>query len=101
VFKSTNGGGNWSEVNTGLYNLRVCTLAINPANPTTIYAGTEGGVFRSTKGGGNWSRLLLGHIYSLAIDRRRRPLSMLTQVAECSEHEQRRELDRGEYRPDQ
>ena len=41
VFKSTNGGGNWSAVNTGLtcYS-SVYALAIDPATPTTLYAGT-------------------------------------------------------------
>ena len=43
VFKSTNGGGNWSAVNTGLTNTDVYTLAIDPITPTTLYAGTWGG----------------------------------------------------------
>ena len=58
VFKSTNGGGNWSPVNTGLTNTYVYDLAIDPAMPTTLYAGTwGGGVFKSTNGGANWSTL--------------------------------------------
>ena len=40
MFKSTNGGGNWSAVNTGLTNAIVRALAIDPATPTTLYAGT-------------------------------------------------------------
>jgi photosystem II stability/assembly factor-like uncharacterized protein len=49
VFKSTNGGANWSAVNTGLTNLYVNALAIDPTNPNTLYAGTNGGgVFKST-----------------------------------------------------
>jgi hypothetical protein len=43
VFKSTNGGGNWTAANTGLTNTDVNTLAIDPATPTTLYAGTHGG----------------------------------------------------------
>jgi hypothetical protein len=43
VFKSTNGGGNWSEANSGLTNTGVRALAIDPATPTTLYAGTWGG----------------------------------------------------------
>ena len=61
VFKSTNGGGNWSAVNTGLTNTNVYALAIDPATPTTLYAGThDGGVFKSTNGGGNWSAVNTG-----------------------------------------
>jgi photosystem II stability/assembly factor-like uncharacterized protein len=33
----------------------VYALAINPVVPTTLYAGTVGGVFRSTDGGNSWS----------------------------------------------
>jgi photosystem II stability/assembly factor-like uncharacterized protein len=64
VFKSTNGGGNWSVVNTGLTSTYVTALAIDPATPTTLYAGTDGGggVLKSTNGGGNWSAVNTGHI---------------------------------------
>ena len=40
MFKSTNGGENWSAVNTGLTDTYVNALAIDPATPTTLYAGT-------------------------------------------------------------
>jgi hypothetical protein len=43
VFKSINGGGNWSALNTGLTNTNVYALAINPAMPSIIHAGTNGG----------------------------------------------------------
>jgi hypothetical protein len=46
VFKSTDGGGAWSPVNTGLMSASVLALAIDPATPTRLYAGTrDGGVF--------------------------------------------------------
>ena len=61
MFKSTNGGGNWSAVNTGLTTTVVRALAIDPATPTTLYAGTYGGgVFKSTNGGGSWSAFNTG-----------------------------------------
>ena len=40
VFKSTNGGTNWTAMNTGLTNTNVHALAINPQTPETLYAGT-------------------------------------------------------------
>ena len=43
VFKSTNGGAAWSELNNGLTNTAVQALAIDPATPGTLYAGTGGG----------------------------------------------------------
>ena len=69
VFKSTNGGGSWT--NTGLTDAQVRSLAIDPVTPTTIYAGTGvSGVFKSTDGGGSWTNIGLTdlHIQSLAID---------------------------------
>jgi CubicO group peptidase (beta-lactamase class C family) len=46
VFKSTDGGGTWNALNTGLpaYS-SVYALAIDPAAPTKLYAGVDGGVF--------------------------------------------------------
>ena len=52
VFKSTNAGGNWTAINTGLTNTCVLALVIDPSAPATLYAGTLGGVFKSTDGGG-------------------------------------------------
>ena len=60
MFKSTNGGGDWSAINTGLTTTVVLALAIDPATPATLYAGTGGGVFKSTDGGGNWGTVNTG-----------------------------------------
>ena len=73
VFKSTNGGGNWRAVNTGLTSTNVRALAINPTTPSTLYAGASiSGVFKSTNGGGNWSAVNTGlsnnYVSALAID---------------------------------
>src|SRR5438105_1230466 len=60
VFKSTNGGGSLSAVNT--FNAGVSVLAIDPQTPTTLYAGIGNGwgVFKSTNGGGSWSAVNTG-----------------------------------------
>jgi uncharacterized repeat protein (TIGR02543 family) len=74
VLKSVNGGGNWSAVNTGLIGFSVISLAIDPATPQTIFAGTGsgGGVFKSDNGGASWSAVNTGltsaSVSSLAID---------------------------------
>jgi len=54
VFKSLDGGTNWSLTSTGLANLSINALAIDPLAPATIYAGTAAGVYRSTNGAANW-----------------------------------------------
>lgn len=51
----------------------VNTLAIDPATPTTLYAGTQGsGVFKTTDGGASWSAINNGLtnllVFALAID---------------------------------
>ena len=58
VFKSTNGGQSWTTAISGLSPeplLSIVTsLAIDPSNPATVYAGTLGGVFKSTNRGASW-----------------------------------------------
>ena len=56
MFRSLNRGATWTPVNNGLTNGVVTSLAINPLQPTTLYAGTNGGgVFRSLNGGESWT----------------------------------------------
>ena len=52
---------------------QISSLAIDPTNPSTLYAGTwGGGVFKSTNGGAAWSAVNTGltgiYVYALAID---------------------------------
>ncbi len=68
IFKTTDGGATWRPVADLLENIAVSALAVDPADPDTIYAGTgEGyfnvdavkgmGVFKSTDGGETWRQL--------------------------------------------
>jgi photosystem II stability/assembly factor-like uncharacterized protein len=54
LFRSTNNGTSWSLSNNGLPNSQVTAFAFNPTTPTTMYAGTIGGVSKSTNGGATW-----------------------------------------------
>ncbi len=54
VFKSSDGGVNWNDINNGLTDLLVNALAVDPLNTSTLYAGTSTGVFKSVDGGANW-----------------------------------------------
>jgi hypothetical protein len=79
VFKSTDGGVSWAA--TGLRRM-VHFLQIDPAMPTTVYAGA-GEVFKSTDGGASWQLLsgLVGNVVAaLAID----PISSTTLYAGTS-----------------
>src|SRR5215813_1875121 len=73
IFKSINGGENWSEINAGLTDRNVRALVSDPKDSNTVYAGTDrGGAFKSTNGGESWSEVNNGltnrHIDALAID---------------------------------
>jgi hypothetical protein len=61
IFKSINGGGNWSPSNSGLTNSAIRVIALDPSNPSTTYAGTfGGGVNKSTNAGMTWSASNIG-----------------------------------------
>jgi photosystem II stability/assembly factor-like uncharacterized protein len=76
VFKSVDGGASWRAVNAGLrgslFHLWVRVLAIDPATPTMLYAGTADGAFRSANGGASWTAIGAGldgpFVTALAID---------------------------------
>jgi photosystem II stability/assembly factor-like uncharacterized protein len=73
VFRSINGGDDWTQINRGLTFPNVTALAINPQTPSTIYAGTPGGgVYRSINGGDDWTKINKGltfpNVTALAIN---------------------------------
>jgi photosystem II stability/assembly factor-like uncharacterized protein len=73
VLTSTDGCRTWRESNTGLGSLFVNTLASDPKNVNTIYAGTDGGAYVSFNGGQSWGQVndgLLGAtvVYSIVVD---------------------------------
>jgi photosystem II stability/assembly factor-like uncharacterized protein len=61
IFKSVDGGANWSESSTGLQNdCDVRAMKIDPTNPDILYTGGfllhggQGCLYRSTDGGASW-----------------------------------------------
>ena len=74
LFKTTDGGANWSGSSTGLPFTLINNLAIDPVTPTTLYAATVGSaVFKSTNGGANWAQSNTGltnlTVNAVAVDR--------------------------------
>lgn len=52
LYKSTDAGANWFP--TGLTELSIETVVVDPNNGNTVYAGNRNGVFKSTDGGQTW-----------------------------------------------
>lgn len=59
VWRTINGGATWSDITgsglTGLPDVPVRSLVINPNNSNWLYVGTEVGIFASEDGGTTWT----------------------------------------------
>ena len=60
VFKSTDAGRNWTDVNDGLGSLNVSALAIDPLVPSTLYVGAINNIYKSMDAGSRWDIMWLG-----------------------------------------
>ncbi|HEX2269374.1 MAG TPA: carboxypeptidase regulatory-like domain-containing protein, partial [Pyrinomonadaceae bacterium] len=81
LHKSLNGAANWNNDNYGFGAVTsssnfggtsVTALVIDPAQPSTVYAGSANGVFKSTNGGRTWAAINNGltsrSVITLVID---------------------------------
>ncbi len=55
VWKTTDGGGQWSDIGASLPEAPVHSLTIHPRKSEFLYVGTEVGIFASEDGGATWS----------------------------------------------
>jgi photosystem II stability/assembly factor-like uncharacterized protein len=65
VYKTTNGGTNWTLTTSGLNNVTVFNMAIAASNPNVIYLGTSqtgggAGMYISTDAGATWTQINAG-----------------------------------------
>lgn len=60
IFKSINGGTTWTDISTTLPDLPFHCLAIDPQNPTHLFAGCDYGMFLSTDAGNTWNTFNTG-----------------------------------------
>ena len=89
VFKSLDGGASWSSASAGLpSDTTWMTLAIDPTNTSTLYAGvcpgneapicSNGGAFKSTDGGASWFPINTGLTHKLVLSFAIDPTQTLT-----------------------
>ena len=76
IYRSTDGGRTWAPSATGITHGQIVSLAVDPGNSQTVYAGAQnfqhsdqGSLFRSTDGGTTWAAIPgLGGVASIAFD---------------------------------
>jgi photosystem II stability/assembly factor-like uncharacterized protein len=55
IYKTRDGGQTWANLSKGMSHSRVIAMAVDPAYPATVYAGTKGdAVYKSYDGGQRW-----------------------------------------------
>ena len=55
IYRSTDGGMNWTPSGSGLPPFNTQVVRFDPTDPDVAYAGTDVGLYRSTDGGVTWS----------------------------------------------
>lgn len=55
IFKSTNGGRTWAQVENGLSECQVLDVALDPQDPDTLFAATVSGLYETDDSGASWS----------------------------------------------
>jgi hypothetical protein len=58
LFVTNDGGSTWRNLNNGLPATNINSLAVDPSNPSTLYAATSIGIYKSVSAGANWTQLL-------------------------------------------
>ncbi len=67
VFRSVDGGGSWTEVQSGITGAFGYELAVDPFNSNKVFFAGTGGTFLTTNGGASWSRPIGVASYSVAV----------------------------------
>ena len=82
IYKSTDGGGTWTDLTNNLPNLPLDDLVVDPDLPGTLYLATDLGVMVSIDGGASWTTLGSGlartAVTSLVLHRPSRTLRAAT-----------------------
>lgn len=68
IFKSVDGGNNWSNISATLGTFKSRVVEINPNNDDDIFIGTNHGIWESKNGGVSWNSLNFSGLKSFTIN---------------------------------
>jgi photosystem II stability/assembly factor-like uncharacterized protein len=73
VYRTVDGGTSWKKISNGSEIHDVESIAVDPQNPNTVYAGTWHLAWKTTDGGANWMHISNGMIedsdvFSIIVD---------------------------------
>jgi hypothetical protein len=68
VFRSDDGGSHWTDFSSGLPNLPINAIEVDPANGNRVWVAADLGVYQSTNGGTSWSNFSNGLANVLVAD---------------------------------
>jgi len=66
LFYTTDFGATWQDKSNGLAGSCAYSLALNPANSSTVICATDTGIYHSFDLGSNWTRRLIAPTYAIA-----------------------------------
>ena len=64
IWKTTDGGLNWNQVNTGLGTLMAVEILMDSADHLKLLAATNNGIWKTIDGGLNWTNKLAGNQFT-------------------------------------
>jgi photosystem II stability/assembly factor-like uncharacterized protein len=67
IYKSTNGGVNWSPSNASIGNRMALEILMDPTNPNTLIAATTDGIWKSLDAGASWTVKKAGGAFREAV----------------------------------
>ena len=58
VYKTTDGGQHWTQINGTMGNVTVGALIMHPTDRSILYAATSGGIYKTVNAGATWTGVL-------------------------------------------
>ena len=67
IFKTTNGGVNWSQLDNTTEYYYVQRIVVSPNDSNVVYAATYKGLYKSSDAGKNWTKINSGSHWDVSV----------------------------------